>query len=426
MTSQTGRLAPGAVTAASAYTPRERKLILTFAIIGALIESMELNLLSFPLRDLAGSFSVTNQAVVGVITLQSIASIAGGLLFGWLADRHGRKLTYVAFTALYSIAAVVGGFITDFGVFTASRAVAGLAMGGAFGVIFAMFAESWRSPKRGLMGAVLQGMFIAGTLITQLSSTSRSRRSARTPAGARGFVGIGVGCLLIAGTAAIWLPESKLWQAARSAPRRSEDGAARVRPDAALVRGGLFLTLCTTGVFAASYSYITFAPTFLREVAGASLTTSTLVLTVGTLLGIASYLVAGRCSGPGRPSEGDARCGRGRGAGLRRLRAAGLGQPAAGDRRVDGLGDRLRGLRRAGHLDLRVLPDALPGFGSGATYYVARGRLRAVPAGRAGDRGRRPVHRCAHPWWRSGRGRGAARPPVGTGHRQTRSSSAEG
>ena len=28
MTSQTGRLAPGAVTAASAYTPRERKLIL--------------------------------------------------------------------------------------------------------------------------------------------------------------------------------------------------------------------------------------------------------------------------------------------------------------------------------------------------------------------------------------------------------------
>ena len=44
MTSQTGRLAPGAVTAASAYTPRERKLILTFAIIGALIESMELNL----------------------------------------------------------------------------------------------------------------------------------------------------------------------------------------------------------------------------------------------------------------------------------------------------------------------------------------------------------------------------------------------
>jgi hypothetical protein len=89
MTSETGRLAPAAVTAASAYTPRERKLILTFAIIGALIESMELNLLSFPLRDLAGSFAVTNQAVVGVITLQSIASIAGGFLFGWLVSPAG-------------------------------------------------------------------------------------------------------------------------------------------------------------------------------------------------------------------------------------------------------------------------------------------------------------------------------------------------
>lgn len=65
MTSEIGRLAPAAVTAASAYTHSERKLILTFAIIGALIESMELNLLSFPLRDLAGSFAVTTRPSSG-------------------------------------------------------------------------------------------------------------------------------------------------------------------------------------------------------------------------------------------------------------------------------------------------------------------------------------------------------------------------
>ena len=373
MTSQTGRLAPGAVTAASAYTPRERKLILTFAIIGALIESMELNLLSFPLRDLAGSFSVTNQAVVGVITLQSIASIAGGLLFGWLADRHGRKLTYVAFTALYSIAAVVGGFITDFGVFTASRAVAGLAMGGAFGVIFAMFAESWRSPKRGLMGAVLQGMFIAGTLITQLVLYITITTLGSDSGWRAGFVGIGVGCLLIAGTAAIWLPESKLWQAARSAPRRSEDGAARVRPDAALVRGGLFLTLCTTGVFAASYSYITFAPTYLREVAGASLTTSTLVLTVGTLLGIASYLVAGALSD--RVGRRKATLGAGvvgvLGFGAFALLAS--GSPLLAIVALMGPAIGYAGFGVLGTWISEYYPTRFRAFGSGATYYVARG-----------------------------------------------------
>ena len=373
MTSQTGRLAPAAVTAASAYTPRERKLILTFAIIGALIESMELNLLSFPLRDLAGSFAVTNQAVVGVITLQSVASIAGGLLFGWLADRHGRRLTYVAFTALYSVAAVVGGFITDFGVFTATRVVAGLAMGGAFGVIFAMFAESWRSPKRGLMGAVLQGMFIAGTLITQLVLYVTISTLGSDSGWRAGFVGIGVGCLLIAGTAAIWLPESKLWQAARSAPSRSGDGAARVRPDAALVRGGLFLTLCTTGVFAASYSYITFAPTFLREVAGASLTTSTLVLTVGTLLGIASYLVAGALSD--RVGRRKATLGAGvvgvLGFGAFALLASGSPQVAIVALMGPAIG--YAGFGVLGTWISEYYPTRFRAFGSGATYYVARG-----------------------------------------------------
>ena len=62
-----------------------------------------------------------------------------------------------------------------------------------------------------------------------------------------------------------------------SAPR-AEDGTAPSAPptscEASWLRWrAVFLTLCTTGVFAASYSYITFAPTFLREVAGASLVT---------------------------------------------------------------------------------------------------------------------------------------------------------
>jgi SHS family lactate transporter-like MFS transporter len=372
MTPQTG-LSAAAVTAASAYTPRQRRLILSFAIIGALIESMELNLLSFPLRDLAGSFGVTNQAVVGVITLQSLASIAGGFVFGWLADRRGRRLTYVMFTALYSVSAIVGGFITDFGAFTATRVIAGLAMGGAFGVIFAMFAESWRSPKRGLMGSVLQGMFIAGTLITQLVlyltiSTLGSDSGWRT-----GFVGIGVGCLLIATAAWIWLPESKVWEAARSAPAVAADGAPRVRPDAALIRGGLFLTVCTTGVFAASYSYITFAPTFLREVAGADLTTSTLVLTLGTLLGIASYVVAGALSD--RVGRRKATLGAGvvgvLGFGAFALLAS--GSPMLAIVALMGPAIGYAGFGVLGTWISEYYPTRFRAFGSGATYYVARG-----------------------------------------------------
>lgn len=132
------------LNAENAYSPRERKVVLTFAIVGALIESMELNLLSYPLRDLSDSFAVSTQAVVGVITMQSIASIAGGFLFGWIADRWGRRPTYVAFTSIYGVLAVVGAFLNSFEAFTVTRVLAGVAMGGAFGVIFAMFTETWK------------------------------------------------------------------------------------------------------------------------------------------------------------------------------------------------------------------------------------------------------------------------------------------
>src|SRR5690606_15847939 len=63
---------PGVLTAATAYTPRERRFVLIFAVVGALIESMELNLLSFPMSDLAASFGVTNHDVVAAITAQSL------------------------------------------------------------------------------------------------------------------------------------------------------------------------------------------------------------------------------------------------------------------------------------------------------------------------------------------------------------------
>lgn len=102
---------------------------------------MELNLLSFPMSDLAQSFGVTNQQVVAAITAQSLASIVGGFLFGWIADRFGRKPSYILFTASYSIAAIIGSTLSDFDTFVVTRVIAGVAMGGAFGVLFAMFAE---------------------------------------------------------------------------------------------------------------------------------------------------------------------------------------------------------------------------------------------------------------------------------------------
>lgn len=290
------------LNAENAYTPKERKVVLSFAIIGALIESMELNLLSYPLRDLADSFEVSTQAVVGVITAQSIASIAGGFLFGWTADRWGRRPTYVAFTAIYGVLAIAGAFLDSFELFTLTRVLAGVAMGGAFGVIFAMFTETWKTRNRGLMGSVLQGMFICGTLITQAILFGTITTLGSESGWRIGFVIIGAMSVAVGLFAFRMLPESKVWRAAKDAPptAASEPSEAQQLTNAAdkrrTILGGLFLTLATTGIFAASYCYITFGPTYLREYAGLSLGWATIVLSIGTVLGIASYITFGALS----------------------------------------------------------------------------------------------------------------------------------
>jgi MFS family permease len=371
---------PALLTAATAYTPLERRLVLLFAIVGALIESMELNLLSYPLGDLASTFHVTKQAVVATITLQSLASIAGGFVFGWMADRWGRRPTYVVFTATYSLLAIAGAMAPNFDVFTITRIGAGLAMGGAFGVIFAMFSESWKSPKRGLMGSVLQGMFIAGTLITQLILFVTISSLGSEPGWRMGFTVIGILCLVIAAAAWFWLPESKLWRAALDAKRKGiltphveesrQDSNPRPRR---LVTGAIFLTICTTGVFAASYSYITFAPTFLRETLGTNLGVSTIVLTVGTLLGIASYMVFGALSDHiGRRKATLWACVLGI-VGFGAFALLGDGSPTVAIVALMGTAVGYAGFGVLGTWISEFYPTRFRAFGSGATYYVARG-----------------------------------------------------
>lgn len=369
---------PGSLTAATAYTPRERRFVLIFAVVGALIESMELNLLSFPMRDLAGSFGVTNQQVVAAITAQSLASIVGGFLFGWIADRYGRKPSYILFTATYSLAAIVGSTLTDFDTFVITRVIAGVAMGGAFGVLFAMFAESWKSRKRGFMGSVLQAMFIAGQLLTQIILFT-TLSTLGSDAGWRvGFAAIGVGCLGIAVAAYFWLPESKLWQASRAArqdttaPPPAADSGDDLRGKR-LAWGAVFLTICTTGVFAASYSYITFAPTFLREALGVSLGMSTVILTIGTLLGIGSYIVFGVLSDRvGRRRSTVYACLVGV-AGFGAFAFWSTGSVTVGIVALMGTAIGYAGFGVLGTWISEFYPTRFRALGSNATYYVARG-----------------------------------------------------
>lgn len=102
------------------------------------------------------AFKISDSELAWLTGIAIGASGAGGLLFGWLSDTLGRRLsTWIAvltFAAGNAASALAPGFWTLF----AARAITGLGVGGTWGAGQAMIGETFPAPVRGRFGAVAQ------------------------------------------------------------------------------------------------------------------------------------------------------------------------------------------------------------------------------------------------------------------------------
>src|SRR5580692_8807692 len=154
-------------TAVEAYSRREIQLTLLFACLGTVFDGVELNLLSYPLVYISQTLNVAIVSIVAAITAQGLASLLGGFAFGWLGDVIGRRRAFALCICVYGLGTTLAAFAPNYPFFLGSRILAGLGIGGEFGLAFAMFSECWHTERRGLMGGTIQTMFIVGQIITQ-------------------------------------------------------------------------------------------------------------------------------------------------------------------------------------------------------------------------------------------------------------------
>jgi len=81
---------------------------------------------------------------------------AGGVLFGWVADRIGRKRALLATVALYTVGTALCAAATNIWQLIAFRALASLGIGGEWGIGAALVAEAVPEHKRVEAGVILQ------------------------------------------------------------------------------------------------------------------------------------------------------------------------------------------------------------------------------------------------------------------------------
>ncbi|GAB3003911.1 MFS transporter [Amycolatopsis acidiphila] len=278
--------------------------ILIFAFLGTLFDGAELNLVGYPLAYLSDSLHVSTIQLVQVSTLQGFASIAGGILCGWLGDLYGRRWTYTGSVVMFGLAALLGGLAPNYLLFLLTRLLAGVGMGGLFGLSYSMFAEAWKTRKRGLMGGSIQSMYMVGQIVTE-GIIYFCIVGFGTGAGWRaGYILIGIVTLLIGVASAVLLPESEQWRTYQKELKegRVPENMRRTKvPILDLFRGGyaggtiLFMAIATA-LFLTTNSMISYLSTFLIKVEKVPLGTASLIVLLNLIVTAVTYPLAGMLS----------------------------------------------------------------------------------------------------------------------------------
>ena len=186
-------------------TPGQRRTLLAAAMgwgldaFDAMLYSLVLAML---MRDLG--MSKTTAGSLGTLTL--LASGIGGVLFGGLADRIGRKRALMASILTYSVCSFASGLATSIAILAVARFVLGLGMGGEWNTGATLVAESWPTEFRAKAIAIVQSSWAWGFAAAALVAGPVSRWF-----GWRAVFFVGI----VPAFVTLWIqrkvPESEMW-----------------------------------------------------------------------------------------------------------------------------------------------------------------------------------------------------------------------
>jgi MFS family permease len=115
-----------------------------------------LTLLSFLLPQIQRAFGLSEGNLATLTAVGVGMTGVGGLLFGWMSDRLGRRTSMAVSIAAFSLGNAACAFAPGFAGLLAARALAGLGVGGTWGAGQAMLGETFPPALRGRYGAIAQ------------------------------------------------------------------------------------------------------------------------------------------------------------------------------------------------------------------------------------------------------------------------------
>lgn len=135
---------------------------------GWLLDAFDFFLVTFCMTAMAHDFHKSDAEIALIITMTMIFRPVGGFLFGFIADRYGRRIPLMINMSAYAVAGVLTGLVPSYTWLLIVRALFGIVMGGTWGVSTSLAMEAAPVKRRGLLSGLLQEGYAAGNVLAAL------------------------------------------------------------------------------------------------------------------------------------------------------------------------------------------------------------------------------------------------------------------
>jgi MFS transporter, SHS family, lactate transporter len=191
-----------------------------FASLGGWsLDAFDYFVFTFCLKAISADFHTDVKAVTEGIFLTLAFRPLGALVFGWLAEKYGRRPILMLNVMGYAAAQLATAFAPNLTTLLILRAVFGFAMGGEWGVGAALALETLPAKGRGFFSGLLQEGYVLGFLLASLVYAA-----VFVHVGWRGMFIIGASPALLVLYIRYGVQESPAWLTA-SAPQRASAAA---------------------------------------------------------------------------------------------------------------------------------------------------------------------------------------------------------
>jgi MFS transporter, putative metabolite:H+ symporter len=189
-------------------TKNQWKIIFA-AVLGDMLDFFDYGLIAFALAFIVGHWKLTYGQSAVILLAAGIGAVPGALIWGWLADRVGRRAVFIGtalnfsiFTGLMALTPEAGGWIF----LAVMRLFVGAGVSGLFAVDLPLVQEFVPSRKRGWVGGIVTCCLPLGSVLAAILGAY-----VEPYVGWRGLFAIGLLPAFLTLLIRAWVPESPRW-----------------------------------------------------------------------------------------------------------------------------------------------------------------------------------------------------------------------